>query len=165
MVRPSPGDDNCGTRDTGGHCGARSVPSAQARMTLAAAPDGLQGTVAAGILGCGSVILGAFEAAGYGHPNHKECNPRVQALSDVAKKCGANFAYIHIAEAIEAVIPQIVGKNLELNVSAAIIPAVLLGVGFPLNALEVWPILARTGGIIAYLAEEQTWPVGFARRL
>jgi len=41
------------------------VPSVQAsRMTLAAAPEALQGAVAAGILGCGSVILGASEAAG-----------------------------------------------------------------------------------------------------
>src|SRR5690606_25763559 len=41
------------------------VPSVQAsRMTLAAAPDALQGAVAAGILGCGSVILGASETCG-----------------------------------------------------------------------------------------------------
>ena len=41
------------------------VPSVQAsRMTYAAAPDALQGAVAAGILGCGSVILGASETAG-----------------------------------------------------------------------------------------------------
>ena len=33
-------------------------------MTLAAAPDAIQGAVAAGILGCGSVILGASETAG-----------------------------------------------------------------------------------------------------
>jgi citrate synthase len=32
-------------------------------MTLAAAPEALQGAVAAGILGCGSVILGSAEAA------------------------------------------------------------------------------------------------------
>ena len=41
------------------------VPSVAAgRMTLAAAPEALQGAVAAGILGCGSVILGSAEAAG-----------------------------------------------------------------------------------------------------
>jgi citrate synthase len=41
------------------------VPSVVAsRMTLAAAPEALQGAVAAGILGCGSVILGSSEAAG-----------------------------------------------------------------------------------------------------
>jgi citrate synthase len=41
------------------------VPSVVAsRMTLAAAPEALQGAVAAGILGCGSVVLGSAEAAG-----------------------------------------------------------------------------------------------------
>jgi citrate synthase len=41
------------------------VPSVLAsRMTLAAAPEALQGAVAAGILGCGSVVLGSSEAAG-----------------------------------------------------------------------------------------------------
>jgi len=41
------------------------VPSVQVgRMTLAAAPEALQGSVAAGILGCGSVVLGSSEAAG-----------------------------------------------------------------------------------------------------
>ena len=174
------------------------VPSVQAsRMTLAAAPDALQGAVAAGILGCGSVILGASENAGrlfvdvqdrqasgatleaavqaelqalhaarkaipgYGHPLHKTRDPRVARLLDVARNSGADLSYIAIAEEIEKQIPAIIGKDLRLNVSAAI-PAVLLGVGFPLAALKGVPILARTAGLIAHLNEELQQSIGFA---
>jgi citrate synthase len=54
------------------------VPSVQAaRMTYAAAPEALQGAVAAGLLGCGSVILGAAESAG-------------RLLADVVMRAGAS---------------------------------------------------------------------------
>lgn len=175
------------------------VPSVQAsRMTLAAAPDALQGAVAAGILGCGSVILGASETAGrmfhevhehatgigddvdaaalavvkayreakraipgYGHPLHKERDPRVDTLFAVARNSGADLRFVAIAEAVERAIPAVVGKELKLNVSAAI-PAVLLGIGFPLAALKGVPILARTAGLIGHLTEELERPIGFA---
>ena len=52
------------------------VPSVQAgRMTLAAAPEAFQGAVAAGLLGCGSVILGSAEGAG-------------RFLSEIARRIG-----------------------------------------------------------------------------
>ncbi|MFC4277425.1 citryl-CoA lyase [Achromobacter aloeverae] len=174
------------------------VPSVQAsRMTLAAAPDAMQGAVAAGILGCGSVILGASENAGrmlaeirgqveqgrsdeeaatavvrayreagraipgYGHPQHKARDPRVQALFEVAAAQGADLTYIRLADAVERIIPEVTGKQLKLNVSAAI-PAVLMGVGFPLEGLRGVPILARTGGLIAHLCEELAHGIGFA---
>lgn len=42
------------------------VPSVvAARMTLAAGPEAWQGAVAAGLLGCGSVVLGSAEVAGH----------------------------------------------------------------------------------------------------
>lgn len=173
------------------------VPSVQAaRMTYAAAPDALQGAVAAGILGCGSVILGASETAGrlftevdeaaaggdlraaakqvvqrwrtagqpipgYGHPLHKDRDPRVARLFAVAREAGTSLRFVEIAEAVEQAIPEVVGKDLRLNVSAAI-PAVLLGTSFPLRALRGVPILARTAGLIAHLAEEAVLPSGFA---
>jgi citrate synthase len=175
------------------------VPSVQAsRMTLAAAPDAIQGAVAAGILGCGSVILGASETAGrlflrvdalardkglpveaaaaelvrelcackqtipgYGHPLHKARDPRVARLFAVAAELGAPGHFIAIAEAVEGVLPALTGRDLRLNVSAAI-PALLLDVGFPADALKGVPILARCAGLIGHLTEELARPIGFA---
>ena len=114
------------------------VPSVVAsRMTLAAAPEALQGAVAAGILGCGSVILGASENAGklfdeilkeqdtsggdldaatreligryravkrpipgYGHPLHKDHDPRARRLIAVAEEAGVAGRYIETARAV-----------------------------------------------------------------
>jgi citrate synthase len=174
------------------------VPSIQAaRMTFAAAPDAMQGAVAAGILGCGSVVLGSSETAGRmyseidaqvhkgvamndaalavtqawraagksipgcGHPLHKERDERVGALFDVARTAGTDLRFIAIAEAVEAQMPAVLKKDLKLNVSGAI-PAVLLGAGFPVQALKGVPILARTAGLIAHLYEEIQDPIGFA---
>jgi citrate synthase len=173
------------------------VPSVQAaRMTLAAAPEALQGAVAAGILGCGSVVLGSSEAAGrlfaeiaarmaagaddeaavttivgeyraagrpipgYGHPLHKQADPRAQRLFQVAGDAGSSGRHAAIAHTVERLLPQLIGRPLALNVSGAI-PAVLLDVGYPLLALKGVPILARTASLIAHLLEEQQRPIGF----
>jgi citrate synthase len=173
------------------------VPSVQAgRMTLAAAPEALQGAVAAGILGCGSVVLGSSEAAGnffsliakriesgvaseeaartvvreyraerrpipgYGHPLHKDFDPRALRLFEVAAEAGAGGTHVQIARQVQTLLPELLGKPLALNVSGAI-PAVLLDAGYPLSALKGVPILARTAGLIAHLLEEQLRPIGF----
>ena len=173
------------------------VPSVvAARMTLAAAPEALQGAVAAGLLGCGSVVLGSSDAAGqffaaiaakmengvdaeeaatsvvleyrsarrpipgYGHPLHKNFDPRVKRLFDVAAQVNASGRYALIARRVERILPDLLGRPLALNVSGAI-PAVLLDVGYPLAALKGVPLLARTAGLIAHLLEEQLRPIGF----
>jgi citrate synthase len=173
------------------------VPSVQAsRLTFAAAPEALQGAVAAGILGCGSVVLGSSEAAGqffasiaqradtgislaeaarttileygnakrpipgFGHPLHKQMDPRVQRLFEVASEVGVASRHVLIAREVETLLPDLIGKRLALNVSGAI-PAVLLDAGYPLGALKGIPILARTAGLIAHLLEEQQHPIGF----
>jgi len=172
------------------------VPSVQAsRMTLAAAPEALQGAVAAGILGCGSVVFGSTEAAGrfldevvtrsrgtspeeaareviaryradrrpipgYGHPLHRGGDPRSLRLLAVAEENGTSGEHIAAARSVERLLPELTGKQLAMNVSAAI-PAVLLDAGYPLLALKGVPILARTAGLIAHLLEEQQRPIGF----
>jgi citrate synthase len=172
------------------------VPSVQAsRITLAAAPEALQGAVAAGLLGCGSVILGAAEDAGrllqevversanvsmreaasqiireyrdakrsipgYGHPLHKDHDPRARRLMEVAKETGVHGRYGEAAQAIDSLLPEITGKPLAMNVSGAI-PAILLDAGYPLLALKGAPLLARTASLIAHLLEERSRPIGF----
>ncbi|TWB31736.1 citryl-CoA lyase [Nitrospirillum bahiense] len=174
------------------------VPSVQAaRMTLAAAPEALQGAVAAGLLGCGSVILGSAEAAGrfqsqvldaaggndgdldaaitstvrayraekraipgYGHPLHKDGDPRALRLFTLAEQASLAGPHMEVARRAEHLLPDLVGKPLKMNVSAAI-PAVLLDAGFPLLAVKGVPLLARTASLVAHLLEEQRHPIGF----
>jgi len=174
------------------------VPNVQAaRMTLAADPNVLQAAVAAGILGCGSVVLGTAELAGkmfdtalkrmhetgsdevtvareiadgyrarkaalpgFGHPLHKPVDPRAQRLFELADQRGTAGPYVRIARAFGSVAGDVWGKVLPLNVSAAI-PAVMLDVGFPLEALKGIPILARTASLIAHLREDRAEPLGF----
>jgi citrate synthase len=47
-----------------------------------------------------------------------------------------------------------------MNVSMPI-AAVMLDLGFPSAAVKAVPILARTAGLLAHLAEEQQQPLGF----
>lgn len=172
------------------------VPSvAAARITLAAAPDALQGAVAAGILGCGSVILGSAEAAarlltgilaqsaqdglepaaraalaearaakqavpGYGHPLHKQQDPRVARLLAIAEETGLAGRHVEAARLVEKLLPEVTGKPLVMNVSGAI-AAVMLDAGYPLTAIKGVPMLARTASLIAHLVEEQERPIGF----
>jgi citrate synthase len=97
---------------------------------------------------------------GYGHPLHKGEDPRASKLFAVATSAGVPDKHRAAALAVQAVLPELTGKNLVMNVSAAI-PAVLLDAGFPVGALKGVPILARTASLIGHLLEEQARPIGF----
>src|SRR4051812_8252225 len=167
-----------------------------ARMTLAADPGSLQGAVAAGILGCGPVILGtseecarllvaaqarvaagedaaavAIETAtavraagerlpGFGHPVHRPLDPRAERILDLADARGASGPHVALARAFRDGAAQAWGRPLTMNVAMPI-AAVMLDLGFPPVAVKAVPILARTGGLLAHLAEEQREPIGF----
>jgi citrate synthase len=166
------------------------VPSVvAARMTYAAAPEAFQGAVAAGLLGCGTVVLGSAEAAGrflhelvesgedpkeavarlraekkavpgFGHPLHAGGDPRANLLLKLAAEKGVEGRYVAALRAVEAALPEALGRSLPINVNGAI-PAVLLDVGFPLAALKGVSLLARTASLIAHLNEEAERPIGF----
>lgn len=174
------------------------VPTNQAaRMTYAADPASLQGAVAAGILGCGTVVLGTADLCGkfllearklmadagldasqatkhlaekirgeggkvpgFGHPLHKPVDPRAERILDLANSHGIAGDHVALARASVGAVHAAWGKPLPMNVSMAI-AAVLLDLDFPPAMIKAIPILARTGSLLAHLAEEQERPIGF----
>jgi citrate synthase len=174
------------------------VPSVvAARMTLAAAPEAVQGAVAAGLLGCGSVVLGSAEIAGrfyaecvedqrksgdaidevarrnivkwrehtkavpgFGHPQHAGGDPRANRLLAMADERGVSGEHVAMMRALKAALPDTIGRDLPINVNAAI-PSIMLDVGFPLAALKGIGLLCRTAGLIGHLTEEAERPIGF----
>jgi citrate synthase len=156
-----------------------------ARMTLAADPGSLQGAVAAGILGCGPVILGASDECaalleadeeplriaraiheaggkvpGFGHPVHRRVDPRAERILEFAGERGVSGRHVARARALHEAVADVWGEPLPMNVAMAI-AAVMLDLGFPRAAVKAVPILARTGGLLAHLAEEREQPLGF----
>ena len=158
-------------------------------MTLAADPGSLQGAVAAGILGAGSVILGSVDECarvlcagvmggqeaneladeihaaggkmpGFGHPLHRPLDPRAERILELAEARGVSGPHVALAEALRGAVAATWGKPLTLNVSLPI-AAVLLDLGYPAAAVKAVPILARTASLLAHLAEEREQPIGF----
>jgi citrate synthase len=156
-----------------------------ARMTLAADPESLQGAVAAGILGVGPVMVGTSaecarllasaeeplhaarrihaageKVPGFGHPVHRPVDPRAERILELADERGVAGPAVARARALRDAVAEVWGKPLTMNVSMAI-AAVMLDLDFPPAAVEAVPILARTAGLLAHLAEEQENPLGF----
>jgi citrate synthase len=160
-----------------------------ARMTLAADPGSLHGAVAAGILGCGPVILGtsaecarlleeavasrrdpaqvahalhvaSSRVPGFGHPVHRPVDPRAERILELADARGVSGPHVGFACSLRDAVAAVWGRPLTMNVSMPI-AAVMLDLGFPSAAVNAVPILARTAGLLAHLAEEQQEPLGF----
>jgi citrate synthase len=155
-----------------------------ARMTLAADPSALQAAVAAGLLGAGPVILGTsgecarlleseqepLELAraihdaggrvpGFGHPVHRPVDPRAERILELADERGASGRHVARAHALRDAAADVWGKPLPMNVAMAT-AAVMLDLGFSVDAVKAVPLLARTAGLLAHLAEEREEPIG-----
>lgn len=97
---------------------------------------------------------------GLGHPQHSAGDPRANVLLELADAKGVSADHIAMLRALAAAAPEIMGRPLPVNVSGAI-PAVMLDVGWPIEAMKGLPLLARTAGLIAHLYEESQRSIGF----
>lgn len=111
------------------------------------------------------VMAAAIHAAGekvpgFGHPVHRPLDPRAERILELADARGVSGPYVGLARAFRDAVAKAWGKPLTMNVAMPI-AAVLLDLGFPAESVKAVPILARTAGLLAHLAEEHQRPVGF----
>jgi citrate synthase len=97
---------------------------------------------------------------GFGHPLHRPVDPRAERILALAEERGVAGPHVALARAAVPAVAEVWGKPLPMNVSMPI-AAVLLDLDFPAAMIKAIPILARTGSLLAHLAEEQRRPIGF----
>jgi citrate synthase len=166
-----------------------------ARLTYTGAPEAIQGAVAAGLLGAGSVFLGpagdtaVFLAAaldtadrdatlrdiaqraveeerragrrvpGLGHPVHKQADPRTARLYELAEEEGVLGPHARLLTEVARAHEEQSGRHLPIN-GAGAGGAVLADLGIPASQVRGVVLIARTAGLVAHLAEEQSEPIG-----
>ncbi len=98
---------------------------------------------------------------GFGHPVHRPVDPRAERILELSDEHGVSGPHVSLARAFREAVEEVWGKPLTFNVSMPI-AAVMLDLGFSAATVKAVPILARTAGLLAHLAEEQEDPIGFA---
>jgi citrate synthase len=158
-----------------------------ARLTYTGAPESLQGAVAAGLLGAGSVFLGVVEdtalflegiehkagaeaavraqiaagkrVPGLGHPVHKIEDPRTPRMYAIAEETGQLGPNLRALRLVAAAHAEQTGRALPIN-GAGVGGAALADLGFTPAIVRGFALIARTAGIVAHLAEEMEQPLG-----
>jgi len=97
---------------------------------------------------------------GFGHPLHEPVDPRAERILELADARGVSGPHVLLARCLRDGAAEAWGRPLTMNVALPI-AAVLLDLGFSPDVVKSVPILARTAGLLAHLAEERRRPAGF----
>jgi citrate synthase len=162
------------------------TPSALAtRLTYGSAPEALQGAVAAGLLGVGSVFVGTVEGCaallerivagadpakivdehraakrslpGFGHPLHAPDDPRTPRLLGVARERGVAGRHIAALATLGAALDTALGRHVTINATGAV-AAALADCGVPVGIMRGFAVVARCAGLVGHIHEEQQRP-------
>lgn len=104
----------------------------------------------------------AYKAAGkflpgFGHPYHKPDDPRTAKLFEVAQSVDVDGTYISAVGTLSGIVDEVYGKHLTVNAALAI-AAILLEIDMPPMFARGLAVVARAGGLLAHLLEEQNDP-------
>lgn len=97
---------------------------------------------------------------GFGHPLHRPLDPRAERILELADERGVSGPHVALARCLREAAAEVWGRPLTMNVAMPI-AAVMLDLGFSSATVKAVPILARTAGLLAHLAEERERPLGF----
>lgn len=92
---------------------------------------------------------------GLGHPHYKHTDPRSEQLFEMTRQLKLPQEYQQTMYSIQKAVFDRTQKHLVINIDAAV-AAILLDLGFPPEAGNGLFALARAGGMIAHILEEQT---------
>jgi citrate synthase len=165
------------------------VPSSLAtRLTQTGAPEALQASVAAGLLGLGSVFVGSIEGVakmlftaladgsepsvaladrvvkaqkivpGVGHPVHKPFDPRARRLFAIARTTGFHGRYVDLMKKISRRASKHAGRPLPINATGAI-GAICCEMRLPPEACRGIGVMARAVGLVGHALEEMRQPI------
>lgn len=167
------------------------TPSAlAARLTYTGAPEAIQGAVAAGLLGAGSVLLGpagdtaifladavasgmsaadavdarrrvGLRIPGLGHPVHRVEDPRTPRLYALAEEEGVLGPHLRLLQQVADAHAESSGRRLPIN-GAGAAGAALVDIGIPPTSVRAVVLVARTAGLVAHLTEEAEAPIGMS---
>ena len=158
-----------------------------ARLVYLGAPEALQGAVAAGLLGMGSVFGGGAEAAarmlqdaatigedaaaivarhrearrpvpGIGHPIHKPEDPRTARLFEIAAEHGFGGRHVTLMQQVAAEAGTRLKRPMPVNATGAI-GAIMTEMGFDWRLCRGVAVIGRAVGLVGHIAEELRNPI------
>jgi citrate synthase len=132
---------------------ARLLEDAQGKVAAGGEPAAVADEMARALHASGERV------PGFGHPVHRPLDPRAERILELADARGVSGPHVVLARGFRDGVEATWGKPLTMNVSMPI-AAVMLDLGFPSSAVKAVPILARTAGLLAHLAEEHEHPLG-----
>ncbi len=91
---------------------------------------------------------------GFGHPHYHPEDPRASRLFEIAAEAGMRGPYTELITTLSSEIDKAAGKHVTLNVTGAM-AALLCEIGFPVGVLRGVTVVARAGGLVAHILEEQ----------
>jgi citrate synthase len=96
---------------------------------------------------------------GLGHPLHRQEDPRVPRLYQLAAEEGLLGPHLRLLQHVAEAHAALSGRRLPVN-GAGAGGAALLDAGLPPASVRGFVLIARTAGLVAHLVEEGEQPLG-----